>query len=390
MEKIYPFKKAILKTYKGDLSKRWYVEYYVWSEQRAKLIRRRNYTGFTKFDTYHKRLDYGKSMCRELNNLLPNSCVEPFDEVPEEKIEFETNKKEKSTIKRDLDYIHELLYDSEKSTSKHYKSTLKDFNEWLTSSNRTFQSFDSFTKANAQEFVDYMTLKLNNSGKTVANKVAHLKAMTNKLIERDIVELNPFIKLSMPKVIETERNFSFSLELIKKIKEYSIENEPFGWLFFQFIYYSYMRPVEITRLKIKDIDLVNNKIHVAGQIAKNGKTQSIELPGPLKKQLLIYLGSNSNIDHYIFTSEKVPGQKQIGKNYFSMLFQKVKKELKLEQKYTLYSWKHTGVVHAYKNNVNIKALQLQCRHSSIEQTDTYLKSLGFMDNEEFTKGIPTI
>jgi integrase len=57
---------------------------------------------------------------------------------------------------------------------------------------------------------------------------------------------------------------------------------------------------------------------------------------------------------------------------------------------TLYSWKHTGVVQAYKNGVDIKAIQLQCRHYSIEQTDVYLKSLGFVENTPFLNGIPEI
>ena len=71
-------------------------------------------------------------------------------------------------------------------------------------------------------------------------------------------------------------------------------------------------------------------------------------------------------------------------------YSKLVEPLNLGKEFTLYSWKHTGVVNAYKNGVDIKALQLQCRHHSVSQTDTYLKSLGFMDNEEFRQGIPEI
>lgn len=57
---------------------------------------------------------------------------------------------------------------------------------------------------------------------------------------------------------------------------------------------------------------------------------------------------------------------------------------------TLYSWKHSGVVRAYKAGVDLKAIQMQCRHHSIEQTDTYLKSLGFQENTAFKFGMPEI
>ena len=64
---------------------------------------------------------------------------------------------------------------------------------------------------------------------------------------------------------------------------------------------------------------------------------------------------------------------------------KILKELDLWGKdYTLYSWKHTGVVSAYKARIDIKSIQLQCRHYSLEQTDIYLKSLGlYKDRDVF-------
>ena len=44
--------------------------------------------------------------------------------------------------------------------------------------------------------------------------------------------------------------------------------------------------------------------------------------------------------------------------------------------YTLYSWKHKGAVNAYLSGVGIKQLQLMLRHSTVQMTDIYLKSLG--------------
>jgi integrase len=44
--------------------------------------------------------------------------------------------------------------------------------------------------------------------------------------------------------------------------------------------------------------------------------------------------------------------------------------------YTLYSWKHTGAVNAHLSGVGIKQLQLMLRHSTVQMTDIYLKSLG--------------
>ena len=66
-------------------------------------------------------------------------------------------------------------------------------------------------------------------------------------------------------------------------------------------------------------------------------------------------------------------------------FQKLIPELNLSEEYTLYSWKHSGVVSAYNAGVDIKTIQRQCRHSSLEQTDVYLKSLGLGVSQAMNK-----
>ncbi len=43
---------------------------------------------------------------------------------------------------------------------------------------------------------------------------------------------------------------------------------------------------------------------------------------------------------------------------------------------TMYSWKHTGNCNAYRAGADIKALQQQNRHHSLEMTDVYLRSMG--------------
>jgi len=57
--------------------------------------------------------------------------------------------------------------------------------------------------------------------------------------------------------------------------------------------------------------------------------------------------------------------------------------LDMDNRHTLYSWKHTGVVTAYNAGVDIKSIQRQCRHSAREMTCNYLKSLGLYDNKNF-------
>jgi len=77
--------------------------------------------------------------------------------------------------------------------------------------------------------------------------------------------------------------------------------------------------------------------------------------------------------------------KPVSKNVMGGRYRKLVKDLKISKDYTLYFWKHSGVVAAYNAGVDIKTIQKQCRHQSLEQTDIYLKSLGLDENKAINK-----
>lgn len=58
--------------------------------------------------------------------------------------------------------------------------------------------------------------------------------------------------------------------------------------------------------------------------------------------------------------------------------------------YSFYSLKHTGVVRAVKAGVNIKEIQLQLRHHSLDMVNEYLKNLGVFDLEDIELKLPAL
>jgi hypothetical protein len=74
----------------------------------------------------------------------------------------------------------------------------------------------------------------------------------------------------------------------------------------------------------------------------------------------------------------------MGRNSMRDKFKALVKPLGYGSEYTLYSFKHAGVVKAYKSGIDLKSLQRQGRWHSIEMVDKYLKSLGLTENTGFT------
>ena len=386
MKKKYPYRPPKLNTRKNDLDKKWYIEFYQWNFNLNKLVRKRWYQDFDKHKTLSERYEYGQRQCKELMLYLPYSYIGEDPDLEKTSPKEPKPKNEKvNSFQRLVDMVVHKLFVNHKGYA-HYSSVA---NIWLkyVENQTNIPTVSTFSPEQAQKYIDYMYLKEKVSATTIHNRVSLLKSIYNKALKRGYVDFNPFLKLELPQKTESKKNLAYTSEMIAQIKK---EASPFLWLCCQFIYYTYIRPIELTRLTVASVLLDDNKIKIEGGQAKNKKTAWVALPEPLKKQLIDYGIEKYSPTDYLFTSKGYPGPKAMGKNYLNMHHKKVTDKLKFSKDYTLYSWKHTGVVNAYKNGVDLKYIQMQCRHHSITQTDTYLKSLGFMDNDEFLAGIPEI
>jgi hypothetical protein len=73
----------------------------------------------------------------------------------------------------------------------------------------------------------------------------------------------------------------------------------------------------------------------------------------------------------VFSKDKKPGIEMVGVNYFYKKHRKLLNKLGLtDEAYTLYGYKHTGVINLYIATKDISVVQRHCRHSSSSQTET--------------------
>lgn len=90
--------------------------------------------------------------------------------------------------------------------------------------------------------------------------------------------------------------------------------------------------------------------------------------------------------HFIFGKKQAPGEAMPYRSTFWERNVKVLKELNYtDRPYDIYSYKHSGAISLYRATKDIKLVQRQCRHQSIEQTNTYLRDLGLLDDHQALK-----
>ena len=142
------------------------------------------------------------------------------------------------------------------------------------------------------------------------------------------------------------------------------------------MYFAFIRPGQILKLQFGHLHMREGYITVHGLISKNGKTETAQIIPALANELQTRLELHK-LDYYLFSTGITPGKYPLSKQVPFRRHQKALEKLGLLQKgYTLYSWKHTGAMNAYRAGVGLKGLQSMLRHSSIQMTDIYLKSLG--------------
>lgn len=351
-----------LKSYNHDLSKRWRIE---WQEEnpRTKRIERKvTYGHINKGRTVSERLAYADAILKEL------IC----DEVI-----FKPGKKHCENIllkTYDLCRIHWRT-----ATARAYKTIIHVFLDFLDGKNPEDVNADDIN-----QFIIYLK-DIDSSQHKLLKYVTRIKTIYNKAADYNLIKTNPvpILKQKKPKAKSLLFFNDYQIDLIKNAH---MPGEL--WLGIQLLFYCFIRPGEARLLKLSNINLQYDFIEIPSNVSKNNRSQKVAIPYQLKSELSKLIKYNP--DHYLIGKNGIPGKNPIPEKRIYNLHKNLLKKLDIHGNYSLYSWKHTGVVKVVKSGINIKDLQLQLRHHSLDMVNEYLKNLGVLDSEDLKNRFPTL
>jgi integrase len=378
-ENMHPFRAARLADRGGDIKKRWYINYYVWDVQRNSLVRKQYYE-INNYKTATERYAAARIAVKQINEMLEKGF-----HIDDAKLEEQKELKNITMIK-----AIELALEIKKP--KIAQSSYRSFNGVVDDTKKYLNNFGgnlavaNWKKSHSIKFLDYLRTDKKLGAASINKYRALLQALFSLLVEREIVENNPWKGIKSEKVVESNANIAFELGQVKTIMDALRKRDPKLLSFVQIMFYTFMRPNELRLTKVKSVDIIERKIFVPAEISKNRKSAFIDIPEQLIPTLTPLL-ENKAPNEMLFTNKK---GKAFPENVMYHSHRRLLIRLNMYNDHTLYSWKHTGVVQAFKNGVNIKSIQLQCRHASISQTDTYLKSLGLVANDGIKFGMPDL
>ena len=355
--------------------KRWIIEYWAYSE-RLKTLKRKQVTIPKRYNTVSAKQSWAKAKIQQLDRLLVRGYVLDDNHTPE------TKPLSQLPLFR---LIENHLYQIKKATIRtttyaKYKSDVAKFKTFL--EQNSLLSTLEITDTMAYQFADYL-IKTGIGSDTANHTITNLRTLISEISLRG-QPVGSF-KFKKFKSIKVVRNVAFTPEHQNLITEWLIQNDNDLYIFTRFVYSSFVRPKELRNLNFSAIDLQNRNIFIPSSVSKNRKNEY----APINQTLFDIL--SCNIDSakgrpkiFIFGKKLTFGGHGIcSDNYPYNRHTVALKGCGLEGfGYTLYSWKHTGAIRAFQSGVNIKKLQNLLRHSSLQITDIYLRSLGInQDNE---------
>ena len=159
---------------------------------------------------------------------------------------------------------------------------------------------------------------------------------------------------------------------LKRVRDYLYEHNKHFLLAVMLEYYTFIRPDELSNIRIGDIDTKSHAIYVRAEISKNGKAEMVGLNNAALSLMRELHVLRSPKDWYLFSVRCRPGATKLHSRMFRDRWARLRKHLGLPKEYQFYSLKDSGI-RDLANSEGIVIARDQARHSSVAVTNKYLQ-----------------
>lgn len=381
----YDFKNEMKKKYSavkvydanGDMSARWYVYFSFRNPKTGKLERQPSIdTAVNTYKTLRGRTTAIRRLQKAIEKALENG-YNPYEEIEETTISL-------SAAFKTIDQY--ALKNFKESSYTEFKSRIGQFENWL--KERNIENIAKVTKRNVNEYlnsVENRTSRRNRNNTRTALQLAFGFLEKDYIIERNFIDDIEVLK-APPK-----RHKTYTASQEAKIFERLDEMDPELSLFVKFVSINMLRPVEVCRLQVKSIDIIERKLYFS---AKNKHFKTKIIPEILLKELPDL--SKYNKECYLFTPDGIAQSDTTEINrrdYWSKRFKKVVKDhFNLGADYTMYSFRHTFITKLYKEFAKTMTpfeskskLMLITGHSTMTALEKYLRDIDAVLPDDYSK-----
>jgi integrase/recombinase XerD len=355
----------------GDLSKRWFVFFYFKNPTTGKFVRFRYFVS-TRFLSVTDRGSRAKEMQKLWNTKLARG-YNPFS----------TMDHSMTSTTMALEGFLSSKNHLRKRTVNTYRSFINRFKEWLTDNKLNHQPIAQMNYQVAGKYLDYIS-SLGHKSRTYNNYLQALRSAFNYLVDEQFLEVNPFDKYRQRPEEETEI-ICFTQSELQKISDTLPTYDYNLYVIALLVYNCFLRPQEIVRLKVRNIKESGDYLSIPGVVSKNKKSEAVAVTSAVKLALES-LDLNFPDDYFVFSKDLKRGEREIAPTRIAEAWKVYAESVGLTK--NIYALKHTGNGIALEMGANARDLQLQNRHSSLEETQKYLDRFRRIPSDKFRENFP--
>ncbi|MFJ1365552.1 tyrosine-type recombinase/integrase [Capnocytophaga canimorsus] len=349
--------------------KRWYV-YYYFRNKDGKMVKQPSI--YYKINQEYKEFDDRYKAFHRLRNVVEKLLKEGFSPYEGEEAD------NKYTCFSALDYALEIKKSIVKSTTfTDYESRVNQFKRYLKARGLHNSNIADITKKDVNEYLNHVLIK--SSPRNRNNTLAVLSAVFSILEEDELVTHNVTDKIKKLQA-KPERNKTYTKTQQNEVFTLMEQKDKDLLLFVKFVSYNFLRPIEVCRLQVKDIDFADAKMNLR---AKNKLVKIKIIPEILMKEIQHF--KDLNPDFYLFAPNGAnhwATNETNKRDYWSKRFKKVKGELGLGKDYGLYSFRHTFITKLYRElrtqygqMETYDKLMLITGHTTLNALQQYLRDI---------------
>ena len=329
---------------KDALGKSWYIRWYFKNPKTNKLERQSNIKGgVNRYSKMSDRVEFLKKAKKFLKTIIKEG-YSPYEKRIEDHFE---NQNTFITIKDALEKAHEhSKLTVSKVTSNDYYYTKEQFLDYIGLTNQ-LKDIKEVTKTTVLKFLNHKLEK--TSARTRNNSKSSLSALFTILENKlNLIDRN-FIKDISNEKTKAKTDRTFTKTELKNIVEWLKYTDPYLLLYIKFVAYNFLRPVEVNRLKVKDINLEESLLYFQ---AKNKPLKIKRIPSIFIEDIKSLNLHQYQAEHFLFTPKNEPAEWNSSDNSrrdtFSKRFKVVKDKFNLGDQYGLYSFRHSFITNLFR------------------------------------------
>lgn len=280
-------------------------------------------------------------------------------------------------------FIEEKTLELRKSTLYSYNSFCVNFKAWVKSNHPNITASE-FTQEYALEYMEYVfrggnsrphaKAKLSENGtvcpRTYNNNLKQGRAVFSWAVSNCYATDNPFAKIKVKREEEKQR-ILIPQDVRARIADYFKEKNPAMMIICDMTYSTLLRPIEISRIQIKYIDIEQGTITMPGDKTKNHKNRVCRISPNILPIFKEYIKGAEPDDYLIADGSWRCGKKPMNSHTFSGAWDRMRTDLNLPSEMQLYSLRDTGINSMLRAGLDPLSVMQAADHHDLSMTTRY-------------------